>query len=398
MDKQYVKGESYFVRENKTDVQYKYLNEDLKCEVLIIGGGVTAAITGYYFSKKGMDTVIIDKGRIAHGSTSITTSLLQYELDDNAKKLVNILGEKNTIKAYKLGEFALDEVEKIITECGNNCEYKKVDCLLYSSKKSEIGQIEDEYNFRKENGFDVCLINEENNPFDFDIKAGVLAKNGGAVLDPFLFTQQLLEKSNLRIYENTKAVNIVYEKDFVTVETEYGHKIKCKKLIAATGYNTSLFTKQKFATKYTTFNLITKPLENIDKIFDNTVFRDNNDPYHYFRTTHDKRIIIGGEDIRFDPDFDNKELVSKSYENLRHMLYSVCGEKIETEYECCGAFATTKDNLGFIGPDPKHKNLWYCLGYGANGILFAVLGGYFLSKLYNGEEDENMNLFKIDRF
>lgn len=38
------------------------------------------------------------------------------------------------------------------------------------------------------------------------------------------------------------------------------------------------------------------------------------------------------------------------------------------------------------------------MGYGANGILFAILVGMMLSKFYKGEVDENMKLFKIDRF
>jgi len=48
---------------------------------------------------------------------------------------------------------------------------------------------------------------------------------------------------------------------------------------------------------------------------------------------------------------------------------------IEIEYRYCGAFASTQDNLGFLGKDPNNSKLWYGLGYGANGILFAVLGG-----------------------
>ena len=37
-------------------------------------------------------------------------------------------------------------------------------------------------------------------------------------------------------------------------------------------------------------------------------------------------------------------------------------------------------------------------GMGQNGILFAILVGMMLSKFYKGEVDENMKLFKVDRF
>lgn len=71
---------------------------------------------------------------------------------------------------------------------------------------------------------------------------------------------------------------------------------------------------------------------------------------------------------------------------------------IEIEYKYCGAFTSTQDNLGFIGKDPNNEKLWFDLGYGANGILFAILGGQMLTKLYKGEECEDLNLFRVDRF
>ena len=73
-------------------------------------------------------------------------------------------------------------------------------------------------------------------------------------------------------------------------------------------------------------------------------------------------------------------------------------ENIEAQYKYCGAFASTNDNLGFLGKDLEKPQLWYCLGYGANGILFAILGGMMLSKLYKNEIDENLKLFKVDKF
>lgn len=84
MDIQYVQGDCIFTRISKLTKQYEYLTEDIDTDVIIVGGGVTGAILGYYFSKRNINTVILEKSRIAHGSTSITTSLLQYELDNNA--------------------------------------------------------------------------------------------------------------------------------------------------------------------------------------------------------------------------------------------------------------------------------------------------------------------------
>ncbi|WP_160677569.1 FAD-dependent oxidoreductase [Clostridium sp. C8-1-8] len=402
MDKEYVKGECFFTRANKVIKQYEYLTEDIEADVIIVGGGVTGAILGYYFSKSGVNAVILEKARIAHGSTSITTSLLQYELDSNAEKLKKDTSLENIIKSYKLGLVALNEIEKFIAEHGNYCDFKRVDSFLYTAKNTDIKEIREEYNLRKEYGFDVEFIDKESNQFGFDVKAGVLSKNGGAKFDPYRFTHSLLEaglSKGLRIYENTEVRRVEYEGDIVNVETVYGYKVRGKIIIVATGYNTSLFTNRDFGIKTTTFNIVTKPIAQIEELYKNVIFRDNKEPYNYFRTTEDNRLIIGGEDLDFLHGIPKEDICKESYIKLEQRLKNLFPNlPINIDYRYCGAFASTKDNLGFLGKDPKNNKLWYCLGYGANGILFAILGGMMLSKLYFGETDEDLKLFKINRY
>lgn len=402
MEKDYVKGEAIFTSINEVPKQYNYLTCNLETEVIIVGGGVTGCICGYYLAKNNIPAIILEKGRIAHGSTSITTSLLQYELDSTLSELKAYTTEKNVVRAYELGLVALREIERFAEEYGNNFNYMKRDTLVYTSKTQNEKSIKEEYNVRKKNNFNVEYIDKNSNPYDFDLKAGVLGKDGGAEIDPYKYAIQLLDvstKIGAKVYENTEVKKIKYSIDEVEVETCYGYRVKGKKIIVATGYNTSLFTNRNFGTKYTTFNIATKPIDNIVGWKDRVLIRDDSDPYNYLRTTKDNRIIIGGEDIPFDH-IEKEDICNKKYDILQQRLKTMFKniKDIEIEYKYCGCFISTKDNLGFIGPDKEHKNLWYCLGYGANGILFAILGGMMLSNLYFGKEDKDMNLFRIDRF
>lgn len=398
-----VHGNPMFTKNSKIKKQYEYLTEDLETEVIIIGGGVTGSIVGYYFSKANIPAIILEKERVAHCSTSITTSLLQYELDSNARELEEYTSLDNVITSYKLGLKALDEIDEFIKTYGNQCKYEKKDTLLYTSKNEEIEEIKEEYKIRKDAGIDVKYISKEDNPFSIDLKAGVYGVNGGAQLDPYEYTHQLLDvscKIGLKVYENTEVMEIKYLENGVEVITSYGYKVKGKKVIVATGYNTGRFTKRNFGQKTVTYNVITKPVNNFDGWFNRVLIRDNCDPYNYFRTTDDNRIIAGGEDIDFYNNILNEKVAEEKYEILINRVKSMFPNirPIEGEYEYCGGFISSQDNLGFIGEDPNHKDLWYCLGYGANGILFAILGGMMLSKFYKGEVDENMKLFKVDRF
>lgn len=399
---QFVQGNPLFININKIKKQYNYLTEDVETDVIIVGGGVTGSILGYYFSKEGIDTVILEKSRIAHGSTSITTSLLQYELDSNLMALTENVSLDHAINSYKLGVKALDEIEKFIKEYGNKCDYIKRDTLLYTAKKLEIEELYQEYKLRKENGFNVKFINEDENPFSFDLKAGVYGIEGGAELDPFKYTHHLLEvacNNGLRVYENTPVIDVKYNKDYVEAITSYNHKVRGKILVLATGFNTKLFTDRNFGVKTYTYNIVTKPLKNIEGWFNNVLIRDNEDTYNYFRTTPDNRIIAGGEDTPFTDNF-NPKIAMEKYDILEQRVKNMFNkiDDIEIEYKYCGTFDSTKDNLGFIGKDPKNDKLWYGLGYGANGILFAILGGMMLPKLYRGEVSDYLKYFNICRF
>ena len=160
-----------------------------------------------------------------------------------------------------------------------------------------------------------------------------------------------------------------------------------------------VFTKNIFKEIFT--NFIQPPLPHKYRSWSNKVLiRDNKDPYNYYRTTKDNRIIAGGEDVNFIPDINNEDNGKEKYAILEQRLKKMFPfiENIEAQYKYCGAFASTNDNLGFLGKDPEKPQLWYCLGYGANGILFAILGGVMLSELYCGNYNEDLELFRVDRF
>jgi len=400
LNTQYVSGDSLFTK--NISKQIPYLTEDISTDVIIVGGGVTGAILAYYFTKNNIDCVLLEKARIGHCSTSITTSLLQYELDGTIENLKEYTTLDNVIQSYRLGQTAVKELDDFINLHGNICNYEVKDTLLYTTKNIEKKIIEQEYKTRKQYGFDVSFINEHDNYFCFDLKAGIYSNMGGAQLDPYKYTHHLLDvsiASGLKAFENTEVINVEYSNDNIIAQTTYGHKVCGKKLIVCTGYNTKLFTDRKFGTNSITYNIVTKPIEDFCGWHKKCLIRDTSDPYIYLRTTFDNRIIIGGEDTAGLDDINNKKLINKKYDMLEQHLKNMFKDKnIDIEYKYCGAFISTNDDLGFIGADKKHKNLWYCLGYGANGLLYAMLGGMMLSKLYKGQKDDNLKLFRPDRF
>ena len=108
--------------------------------MIVIGGGITGALTSYALLKAGYTVALIDKRDIGQGSTAATTSMLQYEIDVPLYKLVEIIGEENAAFCYRSGITAIENLEKIINETKIDCCFKKSDpCILLTIKKLQNG-------------------------------------------------------------------------------------------------------------------------------------------------------------------------------------------------------------------------------------------------------------------
>ena len=294
MDTKYVKGKTMFTKVEEKH-KFDYLDKNIETEIVIVGGGITGCLLAYYLSEKNIKCVLLEKERIGYGSTSISTALLQYELDSMVNKLEEVMKKDKIEKAYKLCLKALEDLDKIINKHGNKCEYIKSDILLYSAKKDDKKILEYEFEFRKSIGLDVDFIDENQKIFPFEIQAGIISKFGGAKINPYLLSLHLLEiakDKSMQVYENTKVNSIEYLEDEIIVKTNYENEIKCKKVIVATGYDTDLFTDRNFGTKSITYNIVTEKINDI-KEYNNYIIRDTNSPYNYYRKTKDNRIIAG---------------------------------------------------------------------------------------------------------
>ena len=86
-------GEPYWLLKNGIINSYPSLRENIACDVLVIGGGITGALIAFQLSGEGYKVVIIDKRDVSLGSTCATTALLQYEIDEPLYRLMDIVGK-----------------------------------------------------------------------------------------------------------------------------------------------------------------------------------------------------------------------------------------------------------------------------------------------------------------
>ena len=391
-----VKGKPYFCNVKDRLEQFKYLDKDLSCEILIIGAGIDGAIANYFLSKK-HNVVLVDKNKIGFGCTSCATALLEYQLDEFASDLKKELTQEQVVNIYKMGQNSIKKIEDFVKIHGNNCFFKKRPTFLYTNSVFGKNKIIKEFNFRKQNGFKCKLITPNNNPFPFKIKAGILCEDGGCEFNPYSFTKQMIENSSNenKIFENTTIEEIIRDKNKMIAITNYGYKIICDKIIVATGFNWEVVKKDNLCDRFVTYSIVTEPIKDF-KYYKSCLVHDNNSPYHYLRTLPDGRLIFGGEDTVYNKNKEiNYKLAQKKYVTLEKdlkKLFPEIKEKIKVSNRFCGVFGTTDNNLGIIGKS-HINNIFYFISCGSNGIINAMFGVDLLDDIFNNRENKLETIF-----
>lgn len=398
----YVGGNPYFTDDFPKVQKYKSLNKNINCDVLIVGGGVTGSLCSYFFRKNNIDTILIEDELIGNSSTSICTSILEYEIDIDLSILKNFIGKESAISCFKLGEKAVKTLSNIIDELKIDCDFNLIPCFYYTSNHDDINQFKTEFRERKDAGFNVTYLDNVTAKefFPFEVQAGILTDGAAATFNPYKFTSSLLKKlskTGLKIYEKTRLVHSENINSKVLCSTSTGNKILANKVVVCTGYAAANAIKENITTLSRTFNIVTSPLPNKDLWYKNCTIIDNGDPYVYIRTTADNRIIIGGEDID-DLDYDLNK-IDNSYNTLKGKLRTLFPNlnNYTIDYKYNGIFANSKQCLPYIGEHNDFPNFYFCLGYGSNGVLYSTFGAEMLSNLYLGIKDPNLDIFKFTR-
>lgn len=70
-------------------------------DVIIIGAGVTGAMTAAAIADLGLSVLVVDRRAPACGSTCASTALIQWEIDEPLSTLVRKLGVEKANRAYK---------------------------------------------------------------------------------------------------------------------------------------------------------------------------------------------------------------------------------------------------------------------------------------------------------
>ncbi|WBX98419.1 NAD(P)/FAD-dependent oxidoreductase [Chryseobacterium gambrini] len=396
-------NEPFWLLKNGLISSYPSLKSNEECDVLIIGGGITGSLAAHQMMSEGYKTILIDQRELCNGSTSATTSMLQYEIDVPLFELIEKIGKKGAVASYKACSDSIDKLEKLTGEIKSNSGFKRKKSLYYASKKKDVVWLKKEFNARKDAGFKVKWLesDEVSKQFGFKNTYGGIVSEQGASIDAFKFAHELFKlnvKKGLQIFDKTEMTGVEYFKGYNLITADSGFQIRAKKIIYCIGYESKNLIKENFVSLKSTYALVSEIDPKKFKNISNTLVWNTNEPYMYMRTTDDGRLLIGGGDEDFYDAKKRDSLLDKKEKEILKTLKKIKPDyHFYTDFVWAGTFGETKDGLPYIGEHQDFKNSYFILGFGGNGITFSVTGMEMVSQFMKGKKHLLSKYFKFGR-
>ncbi len=396
-------NEPFWLQKNGIVNSYPTLKESSECDVLIVGGGITGSLLAHQMVKDGYSTVLIDKREVVHGSSSVTTSLIQYEVDVPLYKLSRQIGKKAALASYSACANAIETLEGLCKAIHSKAGFRKKKSLYFAADNKAISGLKQEFEAREKAGFKVKWLDSSTIEKRFSLRetcGGILSSEAASV-DAYLLAHELLiynTKRGLRVFDRTELQSVKYFKNHVVASCTRDIKIKARRIIYCIGYEAKDLIKEPFVSLKSTYAMASEIDREHLKPLSTTVFWNTADPYLYFRTTTDGRLIIGGADEEFsDPQKRDSKLDQKEAE-LKSQLSKLWPEyKFYTDFVWAGTFGETVDGLPYIGAHKEFPHSYFVLGFGGNGITFSVAGMEMASYFMKNKDHELSPYFKFGR-
>ena len=181
-------------KETTIPPSFPTLKENIRTDVLIIGGGIAGILTAYLLHKKGVPYVLVEKDRICHATTCNTTAKITVQHSLIYSQILKEYGLEKAQMYLRSNQLAFDELTRLCK--GMDCEFEEKDNFVYSL--TDRKKLEEEMLALQKIGYDARFC--ESVPLPFKVAGAVSFPKQGQ-FHPLEFLYKIAD--GLNIYENT---------------------------------------------------------------------------------------------------------------------------------------------------------------------------------------------------
>jgi len=394
-------GQSIWSARRRPVVPTHALTRTVRCDVAIIGAGISGALIAETLSEAGLQVVMVDRRRPMDGSTAASTAMLQYEIDTPLSLLSQKIGRDRAERLWRRSRQAVDALRERTERLGLKVDAATRGSIYLHGNVLDAEGLAHEADARRRAGFEVELLK----PATVLDRYGIAGRHaiigfGNYTADPRQLTAAYLNIAigrGARIYSPVDICDVSPGASGVTIASAEGHEIRAQHLVVATGYEMMKGVPRKGNKIISSWSIATKAQPRA--IWPTAaMIWEAADPYLYIRTTPRGEVICGGEDEEIsDAGERDAKIADKARTLSRKLAALLPGIDAAPVHAWAGSFGDSKTGTPTIGRIPRMPNCYAAMGYGGNGITFSMMAAQMLRGLISGDGDPDADLVSFSR-
>lgn len=373
------------------------VKQDVETEILVIGAGLSGLMCAYEMLKAKRRVTVVTANTVGDGACRFSAGIMNADGGPDLLRLRELIGQENAVGWYRLATAAVEQMEKIISDTGSKCDFKRQNQFYYTASHREEPVLREEYYIRHHIGLECRWMKEEEcrEVFSFPCVGGMMMKDSGAELNAVKFCRDLADWITLHggtVYEGSR-VDVIEVNGSDKFLCRCGNKkITASKVIDARGGEV-LQKRPQLGQRVTVFSVVTEPISVFRGWKDGCLIKSH-DELSYLRTTPDGRILYSGQATSaLTPEgrlgkLDANALCRVKYKNLsaelREMFIGI--PRVKQEYGFTQGLVLPRKGLPYVGEDSQWKGLYYLYAFGESGIAGAVLGSSWIRRMICDED------------
>ena len=294
---------SYYAASANWETNYPRLEQDINCDVVVVGGGFSGVNTAVELAERGFEVVLLEANRIGWGATGRNGGQIIGGIGHDPERFVKAIGEDGVRTIYQMGIEARDIIRERIDTYDIDCDLKWGYCDV-TLKPRHLRKFAEWKTFEASIGNPhtyTLLDREELREYvNSEQYLGGLYNDANGHIQPLnlcIGEARALETLGGRVFEQSRVIAIEHG-ERPLVRTEHGSVTARQVVLAGNAYMGGLIPKlAKRVLPSTSCIIATEPLpvELADELLPGDVaVCDARTALDYFRLSADRRMLFGG--------------------------------------------------------------------------------------------------------